>query len=80
MSLYFTFGNDPQFAYKGGWVKVIGKTREACINAFRKRFPDRTKNTLNCAFVYSEETFKHTTLLEKGNFGQYCHEIIVANN
>lgn len=68
---YFTFGTDPGFPYCGGYLIIIAKNlKEACEN-FSQLYPDRHKNTLNCAFVYSEEKW--------GKIPEYmgrCHRVI----
>ena len=53
---YYTFGTDPAFPYKKGWVEVRANTMKEADEKVRRRFPDRPghEGTLNCAFVYGE--------------------------
>jgi len=78
-SWYFTFGTDPAFKYRRGWVEVRAKNGEEACEKFRARCPDRPghEGTLNCAFVYSEESWKRTIMATNGsNMGEHCHEVI----
>ena len=38
---YYTFGTDPAFPYKKGWVEVRANTMKEADEKFRRRFPDR---------------------------------------
>ena len=72
---YFTFGTDPKFPYQRGWVEVEAHDKNQACNIFRAYFPDRTKNIINCAFVYSENEWKKTKM-GKGDYavpGEFCH-------
>jgi len=77
MKFYFTFGTDKQFPYQGGWVKVVANSRGEACEKFRTRFPYRNYNTINCAFIYSEDAFSKTIMAQGGGcLGEYCHEVI----
>lgn len=60
VKMYFTFGSDPLFPYQNGYVIVHGTSKTAAINKFRKRFPDRHENTVNCAFIYTQKQWEKT--------------------
>lgn len=55
---FYTFGSDPSFPYHDGWVEVYADSWNEAHEKFRARFPDRHKNTLNCAFFYDEEQWR----------------------
>ena len=67
---YYTFGSSLQFPFQNGYVIVEAQDIEESHTKFRKRFPDRNEDTLNCAFYYNEEEF---TRLEINGM---CHETI----
>lgn len=54
---YFTFGSDPRFPYGiNDYVVTIGKDRRDCVDAYRKKHPDRDDSgIINCASVYSAD-------------------------
>lgn len=73
---YFTFGSDEKFPFQGGWVEVHAKDLRWAIEIFRRKYPDRDDyGCLNCADYYSEEDFD---MLETGNRGAFCHEVLRA--
>ena len=51
---YFTFGSDPGFPYQNTYLIVHAKDMKEAIEKFRANFKDRHKDTINCAFYYSE--------------------------
>ena len=55
---YFTFGSDPGFPYQNTYLIVYAENLEEAINKFREHFPDRHKDTINCAFYYTEKQWK----------------------
>lgn len=59
---FFTFGTDEQFPYKDCYIVIEGKSMESCINTFRKFFPDKSKGTVNCAFIYNESEWDRTEM------------------
>ena len=56
-SYYYTFGSDPGFPYRNGWVVVKASSREEADRKFRSRFPDRPghEGTMNYSFCYTKE-------------------------
>lgn len=72
---YYTFGCAPGFPYRNGWVVVKANSWEEAHKKFRARFPDRHKNTLNCAFFYGEERWKQMDP-EHTWTGWKCYEVI----
>ena len=56
-SFYYTFGSDPGFPYRNGWVVVKASSREEADRKFRSRFPDRPghEGTMNYSFCYTKE-------------------------
>ena len=55
---YFTFGSDARFPYQNTYLIVIADCLEDAICKFRKKYPDRHKNIVNCAFWYSQEQWE----------------------
>lgn len=74
-NFYFTYGIEGH-PFVGGWTMVGANDAEQACALFRAVHPDKTEGVLNCAFVYSEEDFKKTTMMKAGNFGHGCREII----
>lgn len=71
---YFTFGSDEAFPYYGGWVIIEAANEIMARDLFAIIFPNRRHNTLNCAWVYTEEKFKQTDMYKKNdNMGSACH-------
>lgn len=57
---YFTFGSDPGFPFQNTYIIVLAESKKAAVETFRERYPDRHKDTVNCAFWYSEESWAGT--------------------
>lgn len=55
---FYTFGCDAEFPYQNGWIEVRASSWDEAHQKFRRRFPNRHANTLNCAFFYDEEKWK----------------------
>lgn len=55
---YFTFGSSEEFPYQGGYLVVKAFDMRDAFQKFRDRYPDKTPDTLNCAFYYSEEEWE----------------------
>lgn len=55
---YFTFGSDQGFPYQNTYLIVLAETKSDAVRKFRAKYPDRHKNTINCAFVYSQEQWE----------------------
>lgn len=63
--------------FRGGWTEVIADTKEQAIALFNIVHKPRTSNIVNCAFIYTEDEFKNTTMYEIGNnLGQGLKEIL----
>ncbi len=77
MKFFYTFGTDPAFPYKKGWVEVHAYTMQEADGKFRQRFPDRPghEGILNCAFVYDEARWAKMDP-EKNWPGWRCFEVI----
>lgn len=71
---YFTFGSNPQFPYQNGHLVVYAENVDIAIKKYRHKYPDIHKNTVNCAFIYSEEEWNKTD--ETIRHRSICHKII----
>ncbi len=65
---YFTFGSDPGFPYQNTFIIVMAGTEREAVEKFRAKFPDRHKDTVNCAFWYSEEEWRGS--LNEAGYGE----------
>lgn len=76
-SYYYTFGSDPGFPYRNGWVLVKAATREEADQKFLSRFPDQPghEGIMNCSFCYDEERWEQMDP-EHTWTGWKCHEVI----
>lgn len=76
---YFTFGTDPEYPYRGGWVTIEAKNINTAQGVFMALFPnERTwfegaSDVCNCADIYTEERFNRTNMPKRGNYGAFCH-------
>ncbi len=52
---YFTFGSARTFPFQNTYVKVVANSERDAIATFRSNYPDRSPNTVNCAFWYNQE-------------------------
>ena len=43
------------FPYQHGYVKVVGTSKDDAIAKFRSKYPDKSENTVNCAFIYTDK-------------------------
>lgn len=57
-SYFYTFGYDPGFPFRNGWVEVRAESWQQAHQKFRARYPDRTPGVLNCAFFYTEKSWR----------------------
>ncbi len=75
---YYTFGTDENFPYYCGHVEIYAESWEKAHEKFRTRFPDRHKNTLNCAFYYDEKEWEKNHMLSNPLIwlDDICHEVI----
>lgn len=71
---YFTYGSDGTQPFKGGWTEVEASNFEDAVELFRLVHKDNSKGFINCAGIYDEDTFKYTTMFNKGNFDRFCVE------
>lgn len=71
-NFYFTFGSAEHFPFQNGYLIVVADSLFTAIKIFRNKYPDYSKNTLNCAFYYDENEWKKIT-----NYMGKCHEIIM---
>lgn len=78
MKMYYTFGSDERYPFRGGWVEIEAPSVAAAHRAFRALYPDRDPDIalLNCADYYSESTFASTGMAQAGNLGAFCHRKI----
>ena len=72
---YFTYGTSG-YPFCGGWTVVKAESMEMACSLFRAHHPDKIPGLLNCADYYTEEQFLETEMSAKGNFGEFCHEMI----
>lgn len=72
---YFTYGSEGQ-PFVGGWTVVEAPDFQAAQAAFQVFYPCKVPGCLNCCSVYTEESFKKTSMSVHGNIGARCHEII----
>lgn len=76
MKFYFTYGYDHR-PYNGGWTEVIAPDISTAVALFKAIHPPKDGDLLPCAGVYTEEQFQRSSMAgPKGNFGQFCHEVI----
>ena len=73
---YFTFGSDPRYPFQGGWIEIWAVSLNHAIKIFREKYPDRDKGIVNCADFYTRSQFEMTGMLQEGNLGAYCHEVL----
>lgn len=74
---YFTYGSEGH-PFFGGWTEVEAENIAAASKIFEAIHPCKTPGVLNCSFVYDEDSFHHTVMPTKGNFGLFCHEKIAV--
>ena len=80
---YFTYGHDEEYPYVGGWTEICVPD---CLGEHDAReifeifHPNRAESgCINCAGVYSQESFEATRMAKEGNFGKTCHEHIILH-
>lgn len=75
--IYFTYGTSNLQPYCGGWTEITAPTENQAYKIFRMLHPSESPNApLNCAGVYTEDTFKKTKMFAENNLGAGCHESI----
>lgn len=78
VKVFYTFGSDDRFPFRGGWVEVEAPTMKEAHALFREHYPDREPGILNCSDYYTEEQFKESGMLVTGNRGAFCHCRIIT--
>lgn len=79
-NFYFTYGTNKNFPFRGGWTEITAPDVSAACHIFRAVHPDKIDGILNCADIYSEESFRKTNMyLENNNFGIGCREKMTLN-
>jgi hypothetical protein len=76
---FFTYGSWENYPFHAGWTEIVARGFEQAIAIFRAAHPDKSEGTVNCAFIYDEETFKRTNMMEYGNLGRKCVETLLLN-
>ncbi len=74
IEVLFTFGSSEKFPFQMGYVSIIAPSLKEAIAEFRRHYPDRHENCLNCSDYY----FKPESVAEikaHGN-GAGCHRKI----
>ena len=74
---YFTYGTEGH-PFVGGWTTIEAPSKEIAITIFRSLHPDRIEGLINCASIYEEADFRHTSMYKHGNFGERDHEIVLS--
>lgn len=54
-NFYFSFGSDEAYPYPNRYLVVQAPLYHDAVCAFLQKYPGRTENTLNCAFVYTQD-------------------------
>lgn len=77
---YFTFGSDPAYPCgRGEYITAIGTDRHDCIEAFRKKHPNRSgSDAYNAADCYNEKQWEEIS--EKYYKDKPPKEFIVSDN
>jgi len=75
--LYFTYGTDPAYPFRGGWTEITAPSLATAYEIFRAYHP-------NCPVflsVLTEDEFLATGMLLNGHCGAWCQEgITVSRN
>ena len=74
---YFTFGTDPEYPYRGGWVVIVAPDLHTAVEVFKLYYPGGKDNGWQTyADCYTEERFLNTGMGQTGNHGAYCRKVI----
>lgn len=74
IEVLFTFGSSESFPFQMGYVSITAPTVELAIEEFRRNWPDKTVNCLNCAdYYYLEDSVAQ---IKEHNNGGKCHKSI----
>lgn len=78
---YFTYGIAPEYPFRGGWTEVYAPDLRTAAKLFQILHPNREDSeVLNCSDYYTEEEFLSSKMRDEGNFGEYCHEVILFSH
>lgn len=74
MKVFFTYGTDSIYPYRGGWSEIDADS-DLAVALHKGLHPYLNGKGLNCATMYSEGQFKSTSMYEdQSNLGEACHE------
>lgn len=73
-TFFFTHGSDNG----GGWTEVTAENMDQAIDMYSMVHP-RSYGLVSCCSIYTEETFKQTSMYADSNFGKRCVERISLN-
>lgn len=60
---YFTYGSDSNYPFaRGEYVVVRAPSYEDAIAEYQKKYPNRVAETVNAAFIYSQEEWNRICL------------------
>ena len=78
MRFYFTYASEEcGMPFIGGWTEVEAENADDAVSKFKAAHPTPgNDDVINCCSLYDEELFKRTLMLEKGNFGKFCQEVL----
>lgn len=78
-NFYFTYGSGDDMPFRGGWTVIQAPNIKAPARIFEAYHPNTDDSEiLNCADYYTEEAFMRTRMSREGNFGAFCHEMIIC--
>lgn len=77
MKVYFTYGNEGEYPYNGGWTEISAPTVDMAAALHRGVHPGLIGRNINCANMFMEDTFKSTRMYEnQDNHGSACQEYL----
>lgn len=74
IEVLFTFGSSESFPYQMGYVSITAPSVKEAIAEFRRHWPDRSENCLNCSDYYYTEDSK--AQIKEHQNGAGCHKAI----
>lgn len=78
-NFYFTCGCGDDMPFRGGWTVIQAPNIKAAARIFEAYHPNPDDSEiLNCSDYYTEEAFMRTRMSREGNFGSFCHEMILC--
>lgn len=72
MEVLFTFASWEKYPFRDGYIIINALNKSVAIEEFRRRYPDVTPNTINCADIYTQYNNVERYKLN-GNGGVGCH-------